>query len=194
VRGLLRGDDPDEFAAIRRRQYRLLLLAAASAILFAGGLLVTESVGEIAVDVDLKPFFLPFLLLTLVRFGLATMSIGVGAALGEGILDVFEGYELDDPVGFLGYAVGFVLFAYYLDQVADDPTTSRSLTVAAVLGALVQAVFEGLAFLIFDPEAGVVKALVSMAGNTVTHGLLLGAIPLVLLHPTVVRRFDDPVA
>jgi hypothetical protein len=145
------------------------------------GLLVTEMVGEVAVDVDLKPFFVTYLFLAVVRFGIPTLVVGLGAAVGEGILDVFEGYELDDPIGFLGYVVGFTAFGWYLDKVADDPTRPRALAVGAVLGAFVQALFEGLAFFAFDPAATFVDASISVGGNTLTHGVLLGAIPLVLL-------------
>lgn len=166
-----------------------LLLGVAGAVLFAAGLLVTESVGEVAVDVDLKPFFLPYLLIAGARYGFQTMSVGLGAAIGEGVLDVFEGYELDDPIGFIGYVVGFLAFGWYLDTVAEDPTSTRSLSVAAILGAFVQACFEGAAFLAFD-AAGVRGATVSVLGNTLTHGVLLGAIPLVVLAPIVRDRVE----
>ncbi|WP_313691516.1 hypothetical protein [Halorarum halobium] len=172
-----------------RWERTVLALGLLSALLFGLGLQVTEAAGEFAVDVDLKPFFIPYLLVGLARFGIPTLSVGLGAALGEGVLDVFEGYELDDPIGFIGYVVGFVVFGWYLDQRTADPTSSRSLVVAAVLGALAQAVFEGSAFLIFDPSAGPLAATLSVLGNTVTHGVLLGAIPLVLLHDPVRRRF-----
>jgi len=98
---------------------------------------VTESFGEVAVDVDLKPFFLPYLMLATVRYGLPALSIGLGAALGEGVLDIFEGYELDDPIGFIGYVVGFMAFSWYLREVVSDPTRTRSQVVAAILGGFV---------------------------------------------------------
>jgi hypothetical protein len=168
--------------------------AAASAALFALGLLVTESFGEVAVDVDLKPFFVPYLLIFAARAAIPTMAVGLGAALGEGVLDVFEGYELDDPIGFIGYVVGFSAFGWYLHDVADDPTRPRSLAVGATLGAFVQAVFEGVAYLTVEETATAADAAVSTLGNTVTHGLILGAIPLVVLLPRVrapLRRLAD---
>jgi hypothetical protein len=157
-----------------------------SGVLFACGLFVTEYPGEIALDVDLKPFVIPYLLILVVGYGLPTLTVGIGAAAGEGLLDIFEGYEIDDPVGFLGYALGFVVFGWYLYRVADDPDDRGAQIVAAVLGAFVQALFEGLAFYAFDPDVAPRGALFSILGNTVTHGILLGAIPLVVLSPVVV--------
>jgi hypothetical protein len=154
-----------------------------SGLLFTVGLLVTEAPGELALDVDLKPFFLPYLLIAVVRYGFPTLSAGLGAAVGEGALDIVEGYELDDPVGFIGYVVGFTLFGWYLHRVADDPTARRTQAVAAILGAFGQAAFEGLAFLVFATDASPLDAGVSVVGNTVTHGVILGAIPFVVLYP-----------
>lgn len=175
------GDDTGAWS----RHAKLLAYCVASGLLFAGGLLITEPIGEIAVDVDFKPFVIPYILIMINRFSLSTMSIGLGAALGEGVLDIFEGYEIDDPIGFLGYFLGFTTFGWYLHEVADDPTQWRSLTVGATLGAFVQACFEASAFLIFASDAGPLDAIISTLGNTITHGILLGAIPLVV----VVRTF-----
>jgi hypothetical protein len=162
---------------------RTVLLGVASALLFGVGLLVTEQVPEVLTDVDLKPFFIVYLLVAAAPFGIPALSIALGGAIGEGFLDIFEGYELDDPFGFLGYVFGFFLFGWYLENAAEDPTDSRTLAVAAVLAAFAQALFEGFAFLIFGAESGPVDAAISVLGNTVTHGILLGAIPLVALHP-----------
>ena len=103
------------------------LLGVASAVLFITGLLVSKSFGEFAFDIDLKPFFLPYLLIALSRYGIPTLSVSLGGAIGEGILDVFEGYEVDDPIGFLGYVLGFTAFGRYLRSVADDPRAPLSL-------------------------------------------------------------------
>jgi hypothetical protein len=165
-----------------------------AAVTFGVGLLVTEAPGEVALDVDLKPFFLPSLLIAAVGYGLPTYSVGIGAAVGEGVLDVFEGYELDDPIGFLGYAAGFIVFGWYIHRVADDPTDARALTVAAVLGGAVQACFEGVAYYVFDPSASSLDAILSVLGNTITHGIVLGAIPLVLLAPVVVPWLQSTLA
>ena len=154
-----------------------------SALLFTAGLLVTEAPGELALDVDLKPFFLPYLLIAAVRYGLPTLSAGLGAAMGEGVLDLVEGYELDDPIGFIGYVVGFTLFGWYLHRAAADPTARRAQVTAAVLGAFGQAVFEGLAFFLFATTIDPLDVVLSVAGNTVTHGIVLGAVPFVALYP-----------
>lgn len=169
---------------------KYLLLAALSAVVFGSGLVVSESVGEIAVDVDLKPFFLPYLLIAFLPFGVPTLAVGLGAALGEGFLDVYEGYELDDPFGFLGYVLGFLAFGWYLREFATDPTDRRSQAMAAVFGALLQALFEGFAFVVFDSTATVVDAVVSVMGNTVTHGILLGAVPLIVLYPALKSQVE----
>lgn len=164
-----------------------LALGTLSAVCFAAGLALTEAPGEVAVDIDLKPFVIPYLLIALSRYGIPTLAIGFGGAVGEGILDIFEGYELDDPVGFLGYVLGFTVFGRYLEW-RSDPPTAGTLSVGAVLGAFVQAVFEGIAFFIFRPSSGAGDALLSIIGNTVSHGVILGAIPLVALFPVLRRR------
>lgn len=166
-------------------------LVLGSAILFGIGVGIAEMVPEVGVDIDLKPFFIIYLLIGAVPFGVPTVSLALGGALGEGFLDVFEGYELDDPFGFLGYVFGFYVFGWYLHEVASDPTSRYSLVVAALLGAFVQAVFEGLAFVIFQPDVGLAGATLSILGNTVTHGLLLGAVPLFVLYPVFHDRLES---
>jgi len=173
---------------------QLLAVGVASGVFFAGGLLITEATGEFAVDVDLKPFVIPYLLIAINRFGLPTLSVGLGAALGEGALDVAEGYELDDPVGFLGYFLGFSMFGWYLHKVASDPTQLRSLVIASTLGGFLQAVVEASAFFIFETTAGPPAAAFSALGNTVTHGILLGAVPLVVLIRLVPPLHDRVTA
>jgi hypothetical protein len=170
---------------------RLAGIGLLGGLLFSAGLLVTEAPGELALDVDLKPFFLPYLLIAVVRYGLPTLSVGLGAAVGEGVLDIVEGYELDDPVGFVGYVVGFTLFGRYLHRVAPDPTARRAQVIAAILGASVQALFEALAFVLFAADVRPLDAVLSVAGNTVTHGVVLGAVPLVALYPRLARYVDD---
>lgn len=174
-------EPPDDVTRSWSRHAKLLAYGVASGVLFGIGLILTEPIGEVAVDVDFKPFVIPYVLIAINRFGLATMSVGLGAALGEGVLDIFEGYEIDDPIGFLGYFVGFTVFGWYLHAVADDPTRARSLIIGATLGAFVQACFEASAFLVFESSAGPGDAIISTVGNTITHGILLGAIPLVVL-------------
>ena len=168
---------------------RVLLLLGVSAGLFAAGVGISELGGELGSDIDFKPFFLVYLLVALVRFGGPTLALGLGAATGEGIHDLIEGYEADEPLGFIGYVVGFVVFGWILHRVAPDPGARRFQVTAAVVAAFVQALFEGVAFLfVADFTPG--EAVLSVAGNTVTHGLLLGAIPFVLLYPVVTDGFE----
>jgi hypothetical protein len=157
---------------------------AAGATLFAAGLLVTEGLGEVALDVDFKPFVIPYLLLTVFPYGMSTLAVGTGAAVGEGLLDVVEGYEFDDPFGFVGYVAGFAAFGWVVHRVAPDPTDRRWQLAAALVGALVQGLFEVAGFaLLADPTA--VEVAVSAAGNALTHGVLVGGLPLVALTPSV---------
>jgi len=81
---------------------------------------------------------------------------------------------------------GFVIFGRYLSW-RPNPSAAQSPTVAAVLGAFVQALFEGIAFFIFRPSSGVDDALLSVVGNTISHGVLLAAIPLIVLLPVAQR-------
>jgi hypothetical protein len=178
------GQDGDEQDRGRLASPRLLvtLFVVASVVFFLASA-VTEQVPEIGTDVDLKAFFLIYLLVALVPYGLATLSVGIGMAVGEGAYDVIEGYELDDPFGFVGYVLGIVTFGWVL-HVAGDPTDRRWQVAAAVSGAAVQATFEGIAFYVLS-DAGAVTAFLSILGNTLSHGLLLGAVPFVLLLPLV---------
>jgi len=165
---------------------KLVAIAAISAVLFALGLIVTERFGEIPVDIDWKPFFLVYLLIALLPFGSPTLALGLGAALGEGFLDILEGYELDDPFGFVGYVVGFFVAGMFF---ANQPGKWFKITVGTIIGALVQAAFEGAALLLLDGEAFNV-ALRSAGGNTVTHGIILGAIPTLILVPLFRGRIE----
>lgn len=167
---------------------RILAFGVAAGGLFAAGLLVTEGVGEVGLDVDFKPFVLPFLVIATAEFDERTLAASVGAGLGEGLLDVVEGYEADDPFGFLGYVVGFLVFGWLLREVAPDVTDGRWQALACLAGAATQACFEGAAFYVLS-DVGARQAALSVLGNTVTHGLLLGAIPFVVLFPAVRRRF-----
>lgn len=68
-----------------------------------------------------------------------------------------------------------------MNALAGDPTSRRAILVAALLGA----------FVIFQPSAELGEAILSILGNTVTHGLLLGAIPLLLLYPSLHDSLDS---
>ncbi|MFC7068204.1 hypothetical protein [Halobaculum lipolyticum] len=169
---------------------RVLLYGALAAGVFAAGLLVTEPAGELGLDIDFKPFFLPYLVIAAIRFDERAVAASVGAAVGEGVLDLVEGYELDDPFGFVGYVVGFLVFGWVLREVAPDESDRRWQALACVCGAGTQAAFEGAAFYLLS-DSGVSEALVSVVGNTVTHGVVMGAVPFVLLAPAVLRRFGE---
>ncbi|RRJ29499.1 hypothetical protein [Halocatena pleomorpha] len=153
---------------------KLIVIAGITAVLFVGGLLITERFGEYFVDVDFKPFFIVYVVLALVPWGRPTVAIGVGAALGEGFLDLIEGYEFDDPFGFVGYLVGFTVAGWFF---RNDPTNRFKLATGAIVGAFVQASFEASAFVLIEREA-MEAAFVSLIGNTITHGIILGIIPL----------------
>jgi hypothetical protein len=154
---------------------KLIVIAGITAVLFAGGLLITERFGEYFVDVDFKPFFVVYVLLALLPWGRPSVSIGFGAALGEGFLDLIEGYEFDDPFGFVGYVVGFTIAGWIFREEANNYV---KLTVGAILGAFIQALFEGVALVLIEGEA-LEAAIISVIGNTITHGILLGIIPLI---------------
>ncbi|SHG79491.1 hypothetical protein [Halobaculum gomorrense] len=157
----------------------LITLAGMTAVIFLGGLFITEAVGEIPPDIDFKPFFIVYAIMFFVPWGTPTISVAVGGGLGEAIGDVIEGYEVDDPFGLAGYVVGFTVAGYLMkDAEGDDYVT---LSIAAVVGALVQILIEGLGILVISGESLSVYATV-VAGNTVTHGIVLGLIPLI---PTV---------
>jgi len=169
----------------------VVLIGVLSGVLFMIGLVASEAPGEMALDIDLKPFFIPYLLIAVAGYWTPTLAAAVGAAAGEGLLDVFEGYELDDPIGFVGYVVGFTLFGWYLHRVASDPADRRAQVVAALLGAFGQAAFEGAAFYVFATRAGPIDAVLSVLGNTVIHGVVLGAVPLLILYPVIEDRARD---
>jgi hypothetical protein len=164
-----------------------MVVAALVAVLFFFGLLIFERIPEIPVDIDFKPFFIPFLFLALLPRGPVTFAVPLGAAVGEAIGDIIEGYEVDDPFGFAGYFLGFAVMGYL---VANRPLDWRRVSLACLVGAFVQAVIEASAFLVFGEE-GFFVAVYSALGNTVTHGILLGAavtVPLVYaLHGRIER-------
>jgi uncharacterized membrane protein (Fun14 family) len=112
-----------------------------------------------------------------VPWGTPTIAAAVGATLAEGILDFFEGIEPDEPFGWAGYVVGFTVAGYFM----KDPSDTVKLAIGAVLGGFVQFATEGVVFIVIENEALSVYA-TALAGNTLTHGIILGAIPLV---PTV---------
>lgn len=170
----------------------LVVIAGMTAVLFAGGISLLGFY-EIPPDIDFKPFFIVYAVIALVPWGTPTIAAAVGATLAEGIGDVIEGWAMDDPFGWVGYLIGFTLFGWI---VKDDTDSTMRLSVAAIVGAFVQIAIEGLGLLIVEGEAFSVYATV-VAGNTVTHGVVMGA---VLLIPTLkalqgrVEQFLGPAA
>ncbi|RBI58707.1 hypothetical protein DMJ13_25520 [halophilic archaeon] len=155
----------------------LVVIAGLTAVLFAGALAIGEGLGEIPPDIDWKAFFVVYTVIVFVPWGTPTIAAAVGATLAEGILDFFEGLEPDEPFGWAGYVVGFTVAGYFM----KDPSKTVKLAIGAVLGAFIQFAIEGLSLVLISGDAWSVYA-TSLAGNTVTHGIILGAIPLI---PTV---------
>ena len=156
-----------------------------TAVLFFLCLLPFEMIPEIPVDIDSKPFFVPLALCALLprRMGLA---IGLGVALGEGMRDLMEGYELDDPIGFFGYVAGF----WSASQIyALAPRNIFILIIGAIVCGFVQAAIEASSFLLFGAEGWIVTV-ESALGNTVTHGIIWGAFPLLFLVPALRGKFE----
>jgi energy-coupling factor transporter ATP-binding protein EcfA2 len=165
---------------------QFIAIVGITAVLFFLSLIPLEVIPEIPVDIDQKAFFIPFLLAVLLPVGRATLAVGLGMALGEGIRDLMEGYELDDPFGFVGYVACVLVFGY---MAGGRPLNRPWLALSAVVGAAVQSAFEAATLLLFGSEAWTV-ALYSGLGNTFTHGVLGGAIPLVLVVPLMHGRFE----
>lgn len=163
------------------------MILGLTSVLFFLALLPMEAVPEIPVDIDWKPFFIPYMFIALLPWGGATAAASVGAALGEGIRDIIEGYEIDDPIGFIGYVVGFMVFGAL---VRNHPKSRRRLFAASLAGACVQAAIEGSAFLIVGEGAGLRIMALATVGNTITHGFLLGYLPLVLIVPALHGRIE----
>ena len=149
-------------------------------------LLPFELIPEIPVDIDAKPFFVPLAISALLPSGRIGLAVALGVALGEGLRDLMEGYELDDPVGFFGYIAGFYAASLIF---ASGPFNAFTLTVGSLVCAAVQAALEASSFLLFGGEALTV-AVWSAAGNTISHGLVFGAVPLVFLVPLLHGKFE----
>lgn len=165
---------------------KLVVIAGLTAVLFFFGLLITERIPEIPVDIDFKPFFIPFLLVALLPLGRPVFAVGLGAALGEAFGDILEGYEVDDAFGFVGYLICFVVAGYII---RNRPRNWLLVSVACIVGAFLQAVIEAATFLVFGEEAlGI--AIYSALGNTITHGIILGIIPTLILIPLLHGRIE----
>ncbi|MFB6227620.1 MAG: hypothetical protein ABEH88_03395 [Halobacteriales archaeon] len=152
----------------------LVVIAGLTAVLFAGALAIGEGLGEIPPDIDWKAFFVVYTVIVFVPWGTPTIAAAVGATIAEGILDFFEGIEPDEPFGWTGYIVGFTIVGWFM----KDPSNKVKLAIGAVLGGFIQFAIEGLSLVVVSGDAISVYA-TALAGNTVTHGIILGAIPLI---------------
>ncbi|MFB6294087.1 MAG: hypothetical protein ABEH60_07490 [Halonotius sp.] len=167
----------------------LVVIAGVSAVLFAGALAIGEGLGEIPPDIDWKSFFVVYTVIAFVPWGTPTIAAAVGATIAEGTLDFFEGIEPDEPFGWAGYIVGFTVAGYFM----KDPSDTVKLALGAVLGGFVQFAIEGLVFIVVEGKAITVYA-TSLAGNTVTHGIILGAIPLIPVVSALQGRMSRVLA
>ncbi len=167
-------------------QARLTALMSVTAVLFFFALLPFELIPEIPVDIDAKPFFVPFALAALLPGRQTALAIGLGVALGEGLRDVMEGYELDDPIGFVGYVVGFWVAGTIFAIAPRNPVVLMG---GAIIGAGVQAFMEASSFLLFGAEALSV-ALFSAIGNTISHGIFFGALPMLFFIRALRGKFE----
>lgn len=159
---------------------------AYTAAFFFTGLLVTELFGEIPPDIDLKPFFIP-LLFAVTLPARYRWAVALGAAVGEGFGDLIEGYEWDDPVGFIGYLLGFAVAGRIAGGVTG--ATGR-VTLAALAAAAINALPEAVMFYGFGGVT-LAEAGLSLLGNSLSHGLLLGAAPVWLLAPWFRQAVHD---
>ncbi|MFC7198236.1 hypothetical protein M0R89_21710 (plasmid) [Halorussus limi] len=167
----------------------LVVIAGLTAVLFAGALAIGEGLGEIPPDIDWKAFFVVYTVIVFVPWGTPTIAAAVGATIAEGILDFFEGIEPDEPFGWTGYIVGFTVAGYFM----KDPSNKVKLAIGAVLGAFIQFAIEGLSLIIISGDATSVY-LTALAGNTVTHGIILGAIPLIPIVGALRGRMERVLA
>ena len=149
-------------------------------------LLPFELIPEIPVDIDAKPFFVPLAICALLPSGRIGLAVALGVALGEGLRDLMEGYELDDPIGFFGYIAAFYAASLIF---ATAPFNAFTLILGSLVCAAIQSTLEASSFLLFGGEALTV-AVWSAVGNTISHGLIFGAIPLLVLTPRLHGRFE----
>ncbi|MEM7555895.1 MAG: hypothetical protein AAF378_17715 [Cyanobacteria bacterium P01_A01_bin.84] len=166
--------------------HKLTVVAVLCSVLFFIALTLIEIIPEIPVDIDFKPFFIPLAFVALVPTGKPTLAVGLGATLGEFLRDVLEGYELDDPIGAFGYVVGFVAAGYII---GNQPLSKIRLFIGAIVAGFLHAVIEATSFLLFGEETIKVAAW-SALGNTITDGLIMGAIPLILIIPQLHGRVE----
>lgn len=165
---------------------QLTVISGLSAVLFFLVLVPIDSIPEIPVDIDFKPYFVPLTLVALLPVGRASLAVGFGAAVGEGLRDILEGYEIDDGPGFVSYVLAFALAGYVIGQ---HPRSRARLAAGALLAGLVNAVVEAASFALLGAK-GMDVAVESAVGNTLTHGLIAGAIPLMFVAPRFVGKIE----
>ncbi|MBD2257231.1 hypothetical protein [Pseudanabaena sp. FACHB-2040] len=166
---------------------KLTVVSVVVAVSFFLALTLVEAIPEIPVDIDFKPFFIPMVFAALVpRAWGPLLAVGLGGMLGEFLRDLLEGYEIDDPIGAIGYLVGFVVGGYI---VGNRPLNKARLAFAVLVSGFLHAVIEVTALLLFDQELLRV-AIWSAIGNTINDGIILGAIPAVLLMPRLYGRVE----
>jgi hypothetical protein len=165
---------------------KLIVIAVICAVLFFLALTLLEAIPEIPVDIDFKAFFIPLAFVALLPVGAPTFAAALGAALGELLRDMLEGYEIDDPIGAIGYVVGFVLAGYII---GGRPLSKARLIAAGAGSGFAQAVIEASSFLLFSKETVEIAVWSAMA-NTITHGVVMGAVPLLFLVPRLHGRIE----
>ncbi|MUG91396.1 hypothetical protein F7734_02380 [Scytonema sp. UIC 10036] len=165
---------------------KLTVLAVITAVTFFLGLTLFEGIPEIPVDIDFKPFFIPMSFVALVPKGWPLFAVSLGAMLGEFLRDLLEGYEIDDPIGAVGYVVGFMAAGYLI---GNHPLNKFLVAVGAIVAGFVHAAIEATAFIIFDEETFRIAVLAAI-GNTITDGIILGAIPTPFIVPQLYGRIE----
>jgi len=166
---------------------KLTIVAVIVAVSFFLALTLFEAIPEIPVDIDFKPFFIPMSFAALVpRTWGPLLAVGLGGMLGEFLRDLLEGYEIDDPIGAIGYVIGFAAGGY---MVGNRPLNKALLAFATMMSGLIHAVIEAAALVLFSDELFRV-AVWSAIGNTITDGIIFGAIPIVFLMPRLYGRVE----
>jgi hypothetical protein len=165
---------------------KLTVLTVITAVTFFLGLTLFEAIPEIPVDIDFKPFFIPLSFVALVPKGWPLFAISLGGMLGEFLRDLLEGYEIDDPIGAVGYVIGFMAAGYLI---GNYPLNKIRVAIAAIVAGFLHAAIEATAFIIFDEETFRI-AILSAIGNTITDGIILGAIPTPFIVPQLYGRIE----
>jgi hypothetical protein len=183
---------------------KLIIVGVLSTVSFFILLTFTEAIPEIPVDIDFKPFFLPMSLIALVPSGCAAFAVSVGAMLGEFLRDMLEGYEIDDPIGAVGYVIGFFSSAYVI---GNHPLNKVRVFIACLVAGFVHAVIEATslcencivnpAVLLHIPsthlgmDAGSDSFGIDSGGGS-SHSLEMGATVLGNSHPNLPRTAHYP--